>query len=201
MKINGRPQSGQCSEDDINKVLTALSKNSLCQVLYFYDCELFLRDEHIKVLGEYIVSHSQIWCIFIENASLVSANCWSWFIKNLSNSNITHGYLCSSVQTSENSALSSDLVIKAKEALRSNRKKHLLHCSPLNINVIKQCDSLWWNPIKGYLYHVYRMESANILSELVNRKQGQLSPAPATRSQQKAGACFLLNDALHPMCD
>ena len=119
---------------------------------------------------------------------MVSANCWSWFIKQLSNSHVTHGFLSSSSDASGNHLLSAELIEKAKVTLRSNRKKHSLHCSPSNLSLIRQCDSLWWSPYKGYLYHVYRMESASVYGDHGSKKQGQLSPAPSTRSQHRAGS-------------
>jgi hypothetical protein len=45
--------------------------------------------------------------------------------------------------------ISASLKDEIREIIRTNRKKHSLHCNPSNLDTIVQCTHCWWNPINA----------------------------------------------------
>lgn len=126
----------------INAILDALRSNHKCQALYLQNLNQGVRDEQINKLAELVKERTNIWCLNLGENYEVSSKCWERFCDALADSHVTHIYLSEHTITAA-------LKTQIRAVIRENRKKHDLHCSEDNYDVIVRCTNMWWNPING----------------------------------------------------
>lgn len=156
----------------IDAVLDALEENTNCEALYIqvsrtsvilvyslsfsdiiaFHTQNFNRGMHdtqlLHLLKVLQLRTCKIWCINIGETYNVKSSTWKKFARGLRDTNVTHMY------ASEHT-IDGELKDKIREIIRVNRKKHEMHCSPENLDVIVQCTHCWWNPINAKVLRPY----------------------------------------------
>ena len=127
----------------LDEIINALSKNKVCQALYFQNISRAMKDPQLDKLVQLLKQrNSKIWCLNLGENYEVTTDGWKAFCKALPETNVTHIYISEHV-------ISMDLKNKIRSNIRENRKKHTRHCDKKNIDVIERCTNMWWNPING----------------------------------------------------
>ncbi|CAM9710784.1 unnamed protein product, partial [Ectocarpus sp. 6 AP-2014] len=75
-----------------------------------------------------------------ENYGVSNAG-WEEFVKGIKDTNITNAYLSEDLPC----GLKEDM----KAIMRVNRRKHALHKSLSNVDVIRRVTHMWWNPYRS----------------------------------------------------
>lgn len=102
-----------------------------------------MKDHQILHLLYVLQQHSCIiWALNIGETYDIQPKTWKAFMNGLKYTNITHMYASEHM-------IGKEIKVGMMDIIRDNRKKHTMHNDPDNIDVIKQCINLWWNPING----------------------------------------------------
>ncbi|CAM9711328.1 unnamed protein product [Ectocarpus sp. 6 AP-2014] len=124
----------------IDAVLEALLLNSNCQALYIQNQSNGLGDEQLVKLAK-VLQRGNIWCLNAGENSGISTPAWWHFVKEVEKTNVTHAFLSECIPVGLKRAM--------RTAIRVNRAKHTRHRSASNIDVIKRCTHMWWDPINS----------------------------------------------------
>lgn len=121
----------------LNEILEALKANRVCQCLYVQNLTKAMGDDQLNALIALLEHKQRLWALNIGENYNISTAGWEFFCKSLPSTNITHLYV------SEHT-IKIDLKNEMRAKIRENRKKHTLHCSKKNIDVITKCTHMWW---------------------------------------------------------
>ncbi|GMH62976.1 hypothetical protein TrRE_jg13484 [Triparma retinervis] len=131
----------------IDAVLEALSFNTSVQALYIQNFNVGMKDKQILKLVD-VLKRGYIWTLNVGETYNVLPETWGFFTDQLALTNVTHMY------ASEHT-LSKASKLRIMDTMRSNRKKHNMHCDPDNLDVIKGVTHCWWNPINAKALRPY----------------------------------------------
>lgn len=123
-----------------SEIVSAFSKNTVCQALYIQNMGSAIRDEQIAELMDLLCKKNNLWAINIGENYEVTKKGWVAMCDLLPETNVTHLYVSEHI-------IHLDLKNKMRMHIRANRKKHSMHSSLKNIRVIEQVTHMWWNPI------------------------------------------------------
>ncbi|CAM9299240.1 unnamed protein product, partial [Ectocarpus sp. 12 AP-2014] len=125
----------------IDAVLDSLMLNNSCQALYIQNFDKGFRDEQLLKLAK-VLRRGVIWCLNAGEIYDVTPSTWWKFVEDIKNTNVTHAYL------SEH-GIPAGLKTAMRNAIRDNRAKHTRHNAASNVEVIRRCTNMWWNPINS----------------------------------------------------
>jgi hypothetical protein len=158
----------------LDNIIAALHKNKVCQALYAQNLLKAMGDDQLAAIVE-LCKKKKIWCVNLGENYNVSKPAWELFCRELPNTFITHLYV------SEHT-ISIDLKNKMRDQIRANRKKHDLHCSMKNIEVIEKCTNMWW-----YVRVAVKHFSSTVLMVAVLQESDQFDKASAGSICQEKG--------------
>ncbi|CAM9837127.1 unnamed protein product [Scytosiphon promiscuus] len=115
--------------------------NENCQALYIQNFNEGFREEQVAALAK-VLRRGNIWCLNAGENYKVELATWWQFVEEIKSTNVTHAYLSEHVITAE-------LKKAMRDAIRTNRAKHTRHKSASNLEVIRRCTNMWWNPINS----------------------------------------------------
>ena len=121
----------------LESIFEALYVNRNCQALYLQNLTNSLKDQQLHGLVNLLKKKRNIWCLNIGENYSVSNEAWSFFCNQLPNTSITHLYVSEHV-------ISLKLKDEMRMHIRKNRKKHDMHCSVRNLQIIEKCTNMWW---------------------------------------------------------
>lgn len=120
----------------MDAIIDALGRNKVCQALYVQNLSKSMHDTQVRNLVA-VLKRKKIWCLNIGENYEVSTRMWEEFCRSLPETNVTHLYVSEHV-------IPLSLKNTMREHIRANRKKHDLHCSIKNLDVIERCTNMWW---------------------------------------------------------
>jgi hypothetical protein len=121
----------------LDAILAALlTKNRVCQALYAQNLLKAMGDPQLDAMTK-LCTKKKIWCVNVGENYNISKGGWDRFCATLPTTFITHLYVSEHTITGE-------LKNRMRDYIRTNRKKHDLHCSMKNIAVIERCTNMWW---------------------------------------------------------
>jgi hypothetical protein len=126
----------------LDDVIASLHKNRVCQALYVQNFSRALGDDQLDRLTKLLVK-KKIWCLNLGENYMVSIEGWTRFCDQLPFTSVTHLYVSEHI-------IPLDLKNRMRANIRENRKKHNLHNSAKNLDVISKCTNMWWNPINAF---------------------------------------------------
>ncbi|CAM9864463.1 unnamed protein product [Ectocarpus sp. 4 AP-2014] len=115
--------------------------NNNCQALYIQNFDKGFRDKQLLKLAK-VLCRGNIWCLDAGEIYTVTPSTWWKFVEDIKNTNVTHAYL------SEH-CIPAGLKTAMRNAIRDNRAKHTRHKAASNVEVIRRCTNMWWNPINS----------------------------------------------------
>uniref|UniRef100_A0A7R9UCF2 Uncharacterized protein n=1 Tax=Pinguiococcus pyrenoidosus TaxID=172671 RepID=A0A7R9UCF2_9STRA len=125
-------------------------KTTPCQGLYIHNFSEAMTDAKLdKVIT--ILKHSKIWALNIGENYEISTAGWAKFAEELKETWVTHMYMSEHI-------VSAELKTKMRDSIRLNRKKHSLHNSYSNKDVITRITNMWWNPSNSQKFQRELME-------------------------------------------
>ena len=133
--------SADTSMPVIDAVLDALKHNCNCQALYIQNVSRGFRDKQLQALAR-VLRRGNIWCLNAGENDRITQLGWWDFAEELKHTNVTHIYLSEHI-------ISTELKTAVRDAVRDNRRKHVRHCSASNLEVIRQCTHMWWDPLNS----------------------------------------------------
>jgi hypothetical protein len=117
-------------------LIKVLSCDVSVQALYIQNLSNAIKNPQVSELIN-LLKCKNIWCLNIGENYEVSTDMWEYFCNSLPDTSVTHLYVSEHV-------IPLDLKNKMRQHIRENRKKHTLHCSLRNIEVIEKCTNMWW---------------------------------------------------------
>jgi hypothetical protein len=146
----------------LDMVIQDLSENTVCQALYVQNISEAMGEAQLQALTA-VLKKKMIWCLNLGENYQISVEGWKRFSKDLLQTNVTHLYV------SEHT-IPLSLKNEMRDHIRSNRKKHKLHNSEDNLDVIERCTNCWWNPINHFKHKAEREAEKRLLAEQRERE-------------------------------
>lgn len=133
--------------DQMLRLLQALERNDLIEVLYIYDLGDGLQDPHMWALVE-ILKRRRIWALNIGETDGVSSAGWRHLLENLESTALGYLYISETVFQQEDLR---GTKVQFIERLRTNRVREEA-IAPRDLEVVKRVNNMWWNPKNRAIY-------------------------------------------------
>jgi len=155
----------------LDEILTALSKNKVCQALYIQNVSEAMLEKQFLALID-ILKQKRIWALNIGENYKITRPMWETFCKEIPNMHLSHIYVSEHVITTK-------MKDHIRDLIRENRKKHNKHCNKKNMGVIQQVTNMWWNPIN----HFRRIAEKKLLRKM-KKEQARRDAIAAERKKK-----------------